>query len=326
MRRSRSVVRSAGFLFLPLLLFLVAALGVSGPAAGASFQRASVSSARFVNIYATYYGWYTNTPPGCQTAYSGCAGGNGTYADPITFASDPKEFPVGTILWYPTVEKYFVMGDECTECTADWKQNRFRHVDLWIGGEGGTEFAEINCEDALTQGTATGTPVQTAFVVDPPANLPVRRQPLFNVHTNKCFGGATASATYGEYKNEQSGLCLADPTAGATPGTPAGLSPCAATTAQDIEFDGAFFVDHGLCLEIDSVTTTHPAKTVSALQWATCTGTTGEQWETSGASGPIEWIQYVRCVDQVKRSLELSGCDASSPKDLWTFVTQGTGT
>jgi hypothetical protein len=28
---------------------------------------------RVVEAYATYYGWFTNTPPGCATAYSGCA-------------------------------------------------------------------------------------------------------------------------------------------------------------------------------------------------------------------------------------------------------------
>jgi hypothetical protein len=323
MGRSPSIAGLAG----SLSMLLAAALVLLGPGAGAGATSKAVGGSRphFVNIYATYYGWYTNTPPGCQTAYSGCAGGTGTYEDPITFATDMKEFPVGTILWYPTVEKYFVMGDECTECTADWKQDHFHHVDLWIGGKGGTEFAEINCEDALTQGTATGTPLQTAFVVDPPTNLPVSRQPLFDVRTNRCFGGATASSTYGEYKNAQSGQCLADPTGRATPGTPAVLSTCAKPTAMDVQFDGAFFVDHGLCLEIDSVTPTRPAKTVSALQWAACSGNTREQWETSGASGPIEWIQYVRCVNQVKRSIELSGCDTKSPKDVWTFVTEGGG-
>src|SRR5579875_761970 len=81
--------------------------GASQVFAGSAGSRGATK----VEIFATYYGWYDNTPPGCSTAYKPyCAGGTGTYRDPITFASYAKEFPVGTRLYYPTVEKYFVMG------------------------------------------------------------------------------------------------------------------------------------------------------------------------------------------------------------------------
>lgn len=320
MGRLSSFVRFAGCASLVSAMVLAAL----GSEAGASNPNSSVRP-HVLDIYATYYGWYTNTPPGCATAYSGCAGGTGTYKDPITFASDVKEFPVGTILYYPTVRKYFVMGDECTECTADWTGKgpdggpHFHHVDLWIGGKAGTEFAEINCEDALTE-TATGAPLRTPFVVDPPSVLPVSRQPLFNVRTDRCFGGATASATYGEYQNEQSDECLED--ASATPGTAATVAPCARSTDEDLEFDGAFLIDHNLCLEIDTPTAAAPTRTVSPLEWGTCTGNTREQWEI-GVNGTIQWIQYIRCVDQVGTTVELSSCNPTTRSDLWTFVAEG---
>ena len=100
----------------------LAAASASGASTSATRKPAAAAAKqpKAVEVYATYYGWYDNTPPGCATAYSGCARGNGTYAHPITFASDKKEFPVGTILYYPTIEKYVRMGDDCQECDEDW--------------------------------------------------------------------------------------------------------------------------------------------------------------------------------------------------------------
>lgn len=43
----------------------------------------------------------TTTPPGCETAFSGCAGGTGTFNNPITFATDQAELPVGTVVYCP---------------------------------------------------------------------------------------------------------------------------------------------------------------------------------------------------------------------------------
>ena len=57
-------------------------------------------------------------PPGAdprahRCARHGEAGGNGTYANPITLASDPQEVSVGTIVYYPPLKKYIVMEDDC---------------------------------------------------------------------------------------------------------------------------------------------------------------------------------------------------------------------
>ncbi len=47
----------------------------------------------------------------------------------------------------------------------------------------------INCEDGLTQGMPNGSPLLTPFIVNPPADLPVSTEALFNSRTNHCFGG-----------------------------------------------------------------------------------------------------------------------------------------
>ena len=214
---------------------------------------AAIARTTQVNAYVTYYGWYDNTPPGCSTAFApGCAKGKGTYSDPITFASDIREFPVGTIVYYPTVEKYFRMRDDCSECDADWQGKgpdggpRLHHLDLWIGGKGGDERDAIRCEDALTQALPNGTPLQTPVVVNPPPGLPTSTEPLFNSRTNWCFGGARNETYYGRYQNRQTHECLKD--SGRNTGAPVVAAPCNTGVSEDLAFDGAFFTVRKLCL------------------------------------------------------------------------------
>ena len=75
-----------------------------------------------------------NSPPGNAISYPtihSSAGGVGTYADPITFATDKKEYPPGTILYVPFIEKYVIMEDDCVQCDSDWKLDDapHRHLD-----------------------------------------------------------------------------------------------------------------------------------------------------------------------------------------------------
>jgi len=291
-----------------------------GALASASPMRATAGEgARQVLIYATYYGWYDNTPPGCATAYSGCAGGTGTYAHPITFASSKKEFPVGTILYYPTLEKYVVMGDDCQECDLDWTGKgpdggpRFRHVDLWTGGKGGDEFDAINCEDALTQGLPDGTPIETPFIEDPPKDLPVSGEAIFDAKTGHCFGGARTSSSHGRYENSAAGTCLDD--AASTAGTPATLAPCGGTPSEDLTYDGAFLVRGRLCLE------TTGSKPGARLVFAGCNGNADEQWSIN-PNGTITWIQYTFCVAEAGAAVELAKCSGSA-SDHWSFTSEG---
>ncbi len=301
---------------------LVATGGPSGASQSAAGTRAAAAGQpRSVEVYATYYGWYDNTPPGCATAYSGCARGTGTYQHPITFASDKHEFPVGTILYYPTIEKYVKMGDDCQECDEDWSGKgpdggpRLHHVDLWIGGKGGNEFDVINCEDGLTQGLPSGAPLLTPFIVNPPANLPVSTEPLFNSRTNHCFGGATTSTTNGQYKDLKSGTCLADPGYSGKSGTRAELAPCSSTAGENIAFDGAFFVVHNLCLQTQS------GKFGAAITFTTCNGNDRQQWEIN-SNGTIAWIQYARCIADVSGKVELAKC-TNGAADRWNFTSAG---
>jgi Ricin-type beta-trefoil lectin domain len=322
--RSRVLIRIAvcATAIAAVALAVTSASGASSSAGSKSVAAAAAANAakqpKQVEVYATYYGWYDNTPPGCATAYSGCARGTGTYAHPITFASDKTEFPVGTILYYPSIEKYVRMGDDCQECDEDWSGKgpdggpRLHHLDIWIGGKGGNEFDVINCEDGLTQGMPNGAPLLTPFIENPPANMPVSTEPLFNTNTNHCFGGATTATTYGRYKNAKSGKCLTDRSA--TSGTPATLAACKTGAAEKLAFDGAFFVHGQLCLQ------TMSGKPGSAIDFVTCNGNDRQQWEIN-PNGTIAWIQYARCIADVSGKIELSSC-SSTASDRWKITSE----
>jgi hypothetical protein len=309
---------------LATLLFLFASvlvLSLGEGTLGPHIANASATpSPQTIEIYATYYGWFDNTPPGCVTAYSGCAGGSGTFASPITFASDTKEFPLGTILYYPTVQKYFVMGDDCQECSEDWAGHgpdggpQLHHVDLWLGGKDGSEFDVINCEDALTQGLPDGAPLLTPFIENPPDNEPVSNEPLFDVTTNECFGGASASTIYGRYRNGANKNCLAAPSSSREINAPATTANCRATKDNDVAFDGAFLIVNGRCLQIAGKGVGSP------LDFAVCDGGPREQWEIN-PNGTITWIQYSACVEQTANRIELTKC-SNSRAERWTFVAQ----
>jgi Ricin-type beta-trefoil lectin domain len=305
-------------------VLVLAGLGVSsaGAAAGHATAAAPATGFKIYNAYVTYYGWYDNTPPGCGTAYSGCADGIGTYKDPITFASDKAEFQVGTVIYYPTVEKYFVMGDSCGECTQDWSNPHggpdsgpgLHHVDLWMGGKGADEFDVIDCEDALTQGKPNGAPLLTRVEVDPPSNLPVSTQSLYNDKTNECFGGMTVSTSHGQYANGRSGECITDP--GTAAGTLADVAKCTGAADQDLAFNGAFFMINKLCLNAVS----GAGRVGSKLDYAACSGGPNEQWSING-SGTVSTIQFGLCISQSGSSLELAKCTTAAP-EKWTFKSE----
>jgi hypothetical protein len=44
------------------------------------------------------------------------------YSDPCTFATDADEIAPGTIIYVPSVKKYYIMEDECVECDGDWNK------------------------------------------------------------------------------------------------------------------------------------------------------------------------------------------------------------
>jgi 3D (Asp-Asp-Asp) domain-containing protein len=160
--------------------------GEAGDSASAQGDAASGPS---IMMEVTAYGWDDNSPPGDAIAYPANGGfptlhnvasGTGTHADPITFATDMSEYPPGTILYVPFLEKYVIMEDDCTQCDTDWTSSTTRHIDVWMNSNG-TESpnALFDCEDTWTRSSTT-------VVTAPSPNLPVTTAPLFDPSTNTC--------------------------------------------------------------------------------------------------------------------------------------------
>jgi hypothetical protein len=106
------------------------------------------------------------------------AGGTGTYADPITFATDKDEFPVGTVLYVPVIDKYLVMEDDCAECDTDWSGSMKWHIDVWMNSDAAANAnAVLACEDQWTQ-------TSTVVEVNPPPGRTITTPPLFDTSTN----------------------------------------------------------------------------------------------------------------------------------------------
>jgi hypothetical protein len=128
-----------------------------------------------VAVEVTFYGGLDNDPPAStEIAYPNgrhpAAGGTGTYADPVTVASDPRALPPGTLLYEPRLRIYLVMEDDCAECIIQWDHGRVGHIDIWTGTAGAGLQA---CEQALTP----DDPV--TIEVNPPPGRPVDPRPLY---------------------------------------------------------------------------------------------------------------------------------------------------
>src|SRR5882762_7137241 len=145
-----------------LTAFCMAVLSVVIGVVGAAPARAATTQ----QTWLTFFGWWDNTPPSGDIAHPvihNSAGGTGTFANPITLATATQEMPVGTKVYVPRVKKYFIMEDDCQECQADWTGHGpdggpgLRHIDLWVGGQHGSPFDSINCEDALTRTNDDGS-------------------------------------------------------------------------------------------------------------------------------------------------------------------------
>jgi hypothetical protein len=134
----------------------------------------------------TYYGAWDNDPPGSRDiahpVIHNQAGGTGTYADPLTFASPAGSgaYAFGTIIYVPSVQKYFIREDECAvSWTAPDGCGAVSHVDLYVGNPSDSKSV-IPCEEQLTpSGNA-------AIIVSPAANLTVDPKPLWDQSTGTC--------------------------------------------------------------------------------------------------------------------------------------------
>lgn len=79
--------------------------------------------------------------------------GLGTFNDPITFATDPREIPAHTMIYVTYLQKYFFMEDGCGSCTTDWNNGNTWRTDLFMGGNNALqpEPALANCEAYITR-------------------------------------------------------------------------------------------------------------------------------------------------------------------------------
>jgi hypothetical protein len=131
----------------------------------------------------TLYGWPDNSPPGNAIAYPTIhqrAGGTGTYADPITFATDRSEEAPGTIIYVPAFLKYAVMEDGCGSCSNDWASSMKYHFDLWLNSDASSDASKVvACEGHWTQN-------QTTVEINPPPDRIVDPTPLYDTSTNTC--------------------------------------------------------------------------------------------------------------------------------------------
>lgn len=149
--------------------------------------RAPAAASGTVDVYVTFYGGLDNDPPGSDDiAYPNgrhaTAGGTGTYADPVTLATDPRELPPGTVVYEAQLQKYFVMEDDCDSCISEWAARHRPHVDLWTAQAGSGLLA---CEEALTP--SREVPLQ----INPPPDRPVDPRPLYDSAAGRCWA-ATA--------------------------------------------------------------------------------------------------------------------------------------
>jgi hypothetical protein len=152
--------------------------GTRSPGAGGG-QGATGPAGRSMSAKITFYAAYDNDPAGStQIAYPSVhseAGGTGTFADPVTMASDADQIAPGTRIYYPPLRKYFVMEDQCASCLGSgsfW-------IDLYTGGA--TDAGVEDCEAALTPGG------NVTIEIDPPAGRAVDTTPLYS--NGRCIAG-----------------------------------------------------------------------------------------------------------------------------------------
>lgn len=126
--------------------------------------------------------WLDNTPPGPVSndnpVLHDTAGGQGTYADPIT-VSLPQganaTYPPGTRFYLSTLQRYVIVEDYGGAPPPPGTTTAFS---IWIDGRDGPPAAVEDCESTVT---ANGVlPAQS----NPPQNLPVIPGPIFANH--KC--------------------------------------------------------------------------------------------------------------------------------------------
>lgn len=137
---------------------------------------ASSGPTRQLRIWLTGFSWQDNTPPGSAKVSHPVlhqkAGGQGTFDDPITVAVPGKGggiWKAGAKFYLPTVRRYVIVEDTGASAAPSGQDG---HLDMWIGGQGGTRSATDACMDKIT---AKGVPAE----LNPPPDRPVLEGPIY---------------------------------------------------------------------------------------------------------------------------------------------------
>jgi hypothetical protein len=145
----------------------------------------SISSSTNANVQITFYGSYDNDPQGSlnikHPVIHQQAGGTGTYQDPLTFASPAGagEYPWGTKIYVPLVQKYFIREDECAvSWTAPNGCGAVTHVDLYVGNPSSIQ-AVMACEGSLSG--------NGPIIINPPSTLTYDPTPIWDQSTGNCM-------------------------------------------------------------------------------------------------------------------------------------------
>jgi hypothetical protein len=168
---------------------LAVALGVLGAPTAAGAQGPAPTD---VQAFMTLYGWADNSPPGPDIAnpcIHASAGGVGTYANPITFATDVAELPWCEIIYVPYMKRYFIHEDECSQCDYDWSHFHLYRFDMWAGGDTNSRRAPEKkalraCESTWTRADSVTDPHNPTIIVNPPSDLTVTTAPIFSAPTS----------------------------------------------------------------------------------------------------------------------------------------------
>ena len=147
-----------------------------GAAANRGGAAKPASAGKQTRIELTGYSWHDNTPAGSSAVSSPVvhrtAGGQGTYADPITVAvpgsGGRMAVKPGTRYYLPTVRRYVIVEDS----GASPASSGGTHLDVWIDGRDGSRSAAEACMDRITG----SVPAE----VNPPAGRPVTAGPIFS--------------------------------------------------------------------------------------------------------------------------------------------------
>jgi hypothetical protein len=149
----------------------------TAPAPGVSAPPSGAPPANQVRVAISAFSWQDNDPPNSAQINSPVvhqmAGGQGTYADPIT-AGGSGSYPPGTRFYLPSLERYVVIEDTGAPPPPPGTQAA---LSVWIDGRGAVQAATDACEDQVT-----GNGVATAEV-NPPPGRPVVARPIFANNT-----------------------------------------------------------------------------------------------------------------------------------------------